>query len=245
MTKSTVTSIKVTVAALAVLTLSSCHIRINNGLDGDGNVTTKTREVGNFTKIDANRGLNVTLEQADRCAVEVEADDNLQSHITTTVENGTLKITVDEDIDEATAKNVHVKMPSLTEVQTSSGASLETHGTYKGVGSSITVKAGSGSQAKLDLEFDTITSVSSSGSAIHLSGKALKLTTDSGEGSTIDAQDLLVNEVTAEASSGSRTEIHPIVSLDAKASSGGSIHYHGSPTKVSKEESSGGSVSKE
>jgi len=76
-------------------------------------------------------------------------------------------------------------------------------------------------------------------------GKALKVKTASSSGSTIDAKNLMANEVTSQTSSGSSTSVYPIVKLDAKASSGSSISYHKIPKTVSKEESSGGSVSQE
>jgi hypothetical protein len=246
MVKFAVFCTKVIAATVAAVMFSSCHTKIDlgDGIDGSGHVTTETRNVGgDFSKIDVNRGLNVTVEQSDTYFVEVEADDNLQSHITTKVENGTLIITTDENIDQATAKNIHVKLPSLTKVEASSGSSVKSNGVYKGT--DITVKSSSGSEADLDLEFDNISCESSSGSSISLKGKALKLTTDSSSGSEIEASSLLVNEVVAASTSGSSTDVHPIVSLHGKASSGSSINYDGSPKTVTKEESSGGSVSKE
>lgn len=247
MVKFAVVCTKVIAASALTVMFSSCHVRdiqIGEGIDGNGNVTTQTRNVGgDFFKIDVNRGLNVSIEQSDSYSVEVEADDNLQPHITTKVENGTLVISTDENIDEATAKNIHVKMPSLNGVETSSGSSATTNGTYKG--NNISVKSSSGSEADLDLEFDNISCKASSGSSISLKGKALKLATDSSSGSTIEARNLLVNEVSSESTSGSSTDVHPIVSLKGKASSGSSISYDSSPRTVEKEESSGGSVSKE
>lgn len=247
MVKFAVVCTKVIVVTAAALVLSSCHIKdiqIGEGIDGNGNVTTQTRNVeGNFFKIDVNRGLNVSVEQSDSYFVEVEADENLQSHITTKVENGTLVITTDENIDEATAKNIHVKMPSLNGIETSSGASVETKGTYKGT--DISVKSSSGSETDLDLEFDNISCEAFSGSSINIKGKALTLSTDSSSGSTIEARNLLVNDVVSESTSGSSTDVHPIVSLNGKASSGSSISYDSSPRTVTKDESSGGSVSKE
>ena len=68
--------------------------------------------------------------------------------------------------------------------------------------------------------------------------------TNSSSGSTINAQELAANEITAESTSGSNTSVNPIVLLNAKASSGSSIEYVKEPKKVVKEESSGGSVSK-
>ena len=56
----------------------------------------------------------------------------------------------------------------------------------------------------------------------------------------------MANEIITEATSGSSTDIYPIVSLKAKASSGSSVNYKNSPKKtLTKEESSGGSVSQE
>lgn len=237
---------KIITATLTAALFSSCHAKIDwgDGLNGAGNVTTEKRNVeGNFTKLEISRGLSVTLEQADTYFVEVEADENLQEHITTKVENGTLFITTDENIDEATAKNIRVKLPSLKSLTTSSGASVNTKNTF--YGTDIDVKATSGSDADLNLEFDAVRCETSSGSSLTVKGKALKLTTESSSGSEIDAHGLLVNEVVSESTSGSATNVNPIVSLNATASSGSSIDYSGSPKTVVKEESSGGSVSKE
>jgi hypothetical protein len=52
----------------------------------------------------------------------------------------------------------------------------------------------------------------------------------------------LANEVTAQSTSGSSIDVHPLVSLNAKASSGASIEYDGKPKTIVKEETSGGSV---
>jgi len=246
MVKFAVVSTKIIAATIATLLLSSCNAKIDlgNGIDGNGNVTRQTRSVGkDFSKIEVNRGLNVIVEQSDSFFVEVEADDNLQSHITTKVENGTLIITTDENIDEATARNIHIKMPSLSDIETSSGSSVTTKGVF--TGSQIDVTSSSGSEADLDLEYESISCESSSGSSITVKGKALSLSTDSSSGSTIEAQNLLANDVISESTSGSSTNVHPIVSLNGKASSGSSISYDTSPKTVTKEESSGGSVSKE
>jgi hypothetical protein len=248
MVKFVVFCTKAVAATLAALLFNSCQVKdihFGDGIDGNGNVTRQTREVGkDFSKIEVKRGLTLTVEQSDTYFVEVEADDNLQSHITVKVDNGTLVVSSDENIDEAKARNIRVKMPTLTGIETSSGASASTVGVFKG-SSEFVVKSSSGSQANLNLEYDKIKSESSSGSTIVLKGKALNLSTDSSSGSNIDAKDLLVNDVIAESTSGSSTDVHPAVSLNGKASSGSSINYIGSPKTVAKEESSGGSVSKD
>jgi hypothetical protein len=236
----------ITVTLIAIL-FSSCHVRdldIGNGIDGNGNVIKQTRSVeNNFTKVDVSRGLVVIIEQSNTFFIEVEADENLQSHITTRVEDGILFITSDEDIDEASAKNIYVKLPILTALTISSGSSANSRNVL--TGTDISIKTSSGSEADLNLEYDAIQSRASSGSSINLKGKALLLNTDTSSGSTFEAKNLLVNDVVAEASSGSSIEIHPILKLTGKASSGSSISYDSSPKTVTKSESSGGSVSKD
>lgn len=238
---------KVITVTLVAILFSSCHVRdlrIGNGIDGNGNVIKQNRNVEtNFTKVDVSRGLIVIVEQSNTNFVEVEADENLQSHITTRVEKGTLFITTDQDIDEASAKNIYVKLPVLTDITVSSGSSVNSRNVL--TGTDISIKTSSGSEADLNLEYDSIKSKASSGSSINIKGKALMLDTDTSSGSSFEAKNLLVNDVVAEASSGSSIEVHPILKLTGKASSGSSINYNSSPKTVTKNESSGGSVSKD
>lgn len=237
---------KIVIAALVALLVSSCHTKFDfgNGIDGNGNVTTEKRNVvGDFTKIDVSRGLNVEVEQSKSYFVEVEADENLQKHISTTVENGTLTITSDENIDESTSRTIRVKMPSVTSLETSSGANISAKNNL--LGNNLKIRTSSGSEIDVEVEIDTIDCEATSGSTITIKGKGLKLTSSSSSGSSIDAENLHVNDVVAESTSGSSTLVHPIVSLTGKASSGSSVNYNHTPKTITKEESSGGSVSRE
>lgn len=237
---------KIVIATIMALLFASCHTNFDfgNGIDGNGNVTTEKRDVnGDFTKIEASRGLNVELQQSNSYSVEVEADENLQEHISTKVENGTLVITSDENIDEYESKTIRVKMPKITSLETTSGASITGQNTL--LGENINLKTSSGSEIDVEVEIDAVDCESTSGSSITIKGKALTLTASSSSGSEIEAKDLMVNDVTAESTSGSSTGVHPIEALKAKASSGGSVDYNHTPKTITKEESSGGSVSKE
>ncbi len=237
-------AVKVITAAIIALLFSSCNYKIDlgNGIDGNGNVQTETRNITEtFTKVDVSRGIDVVLEQADVVKIEVEADENLLKHITTKVENGVLKVTSDENIDNAEMMTVRVAMPTIEGIETTSGASLTSKNTLKGT--HLTVKSSSGSEIQATIEFDEIRCESTSGSNIEVAGKALKLETASSSGSEISAESLLANEVYAQSTSGSSTQVHPLVKLSGKASSGSSIDYEGKPKTIDKEESSGGSVS--
>ena len=232
------------VALFLTLSLASCNANLNwgDGIDGSGNVVTEKRTIeAPFTKIDASTGVEVLVEQGATTEVEVEVDDNLMEHIVTRVENGTLIVKIEENINTMESAIVRVSTKTIEGLESSSGATIRSKNTLKGT--NLALKSSSGSTINTDLEYEKVSSESTSGSEIRLSGKALTLDTKSSSGSEIDAKDLAANEITAQSTSGSNTTVNPIVLLNAKASSGSSIDYVKEPKKVIKEETSGGSVS--
>lgn len=232
------------VALLLTVTLTSCtgNLNLGNGIDGSGNVVTEKRNINTpFTKIDASTGVEVIVEQGATTEVEVEVDDNLMEHIVTRVENGTLIVKIDGNINTMESAIIRVRTNTIDGLETSSGATIRSKSTLKGT--NLALKSSSGSEINTDLEYEKVSCESSSGSEITVSGKALALDTKSSSGSEIEAQDLAANEITAQSTSGSSIIVNPIVILNAKASSGSSIDYVKEPKKVIKEETSGGSVS--
>lgn len=240
---------KTTIKLLALflfIGFTSCkhNIHFGNGIDGSGNIITEKRNVSEkFTKISASTGVNVIVEQGSPAEVEVETDDNLIEYIVTEVENGTLIVKIDGNIDMMTTINVRVKMETISSLESSSGSSITSKNTLKGT--SIALKSSSGSEIEAELEYESVSCESTSGSEIKASGKALRLETKSSSGSEIDASNLAANEVYAQSTSGSSTTVKPILKLDGKASSGSDINYVKEPKSITKDETSGGSVDKE
>lgn len=228
------------------LLFSSCNpsFHFGNGIKGSGNITTETRAVNeDFKSIEVSYGIKVNVEQSDTKSITVEADDNLQKHIITKIENGVLIVESDKNYNSTETPVVNVKMDVINGLTASSGSEITSSNTL--ITEKINVKSSSGSQINIDVEADAISLESTSGSTIEASGKALKLETSSSSGSTIDAKNLMANEVISQTSSGSSTSVFPIVKLEAKANSGSSINYHKIPKTILKEESSGGSVNEE
>jgi hypothetical protein len=231
--------------ALTTLFLSSCNHSVNwNTIEGSGNVTTEKRKTeGKFTNVEVNNGIDLTIEQSQSTEILVEADDNLQEHITTTIENGTLIISYDQNLfADLTSKKVTVKMPFIEALEATSSSTITGANTL--MGENITIHSSSGATIEINLEADTIICDSSSGSDITISGKALELKTTASSGSDIKAINLLANNITADVSSGASISVHAIVNLNAQASSGGDITYVVEPKSIEKNTSSGGSIKK-
>lgn len=232
---------KLIIATLVALLVVSCGNF--NSISGDGNVTTTKRKVESFTALKAKNGLEVYLKQGNTTYVEVEADANLQDHIFTVVENGTLTVYSDANIFKSEAKKVYIEVPNLNTISASSGVSLESANEL--AFNDVKIDASSGSSIELKIKSQSIVCESSSGSQITLMGSAENVSTDSSSGSTIDLSQLIANNVDADASSGSSTTVNAKSRLKAEASSGSSIDYVSNPTEISVNESSGGSISKE
>lgn len=232
------------ITLVITLSITSCtgNLNLSGGVNGSGNVVTEKRNIeASFTKIAASSGVEVIVEQGTPTEVEVEVDDNLLEHIITRVENGTLIVKIEGNINTMESAIVRVKTSTINGLESSSGASIRTNNKLSGA--DVAIKTSSGSTINVDLEYEKVSCESTSGSEIKVSGKALALETKSSSGSEIEAQDLAANEIFAQSTSGSSTIVNPIVLLNAKASSGSSIEYVKDPKKIIKEETSGGSVS--
>ena len=237
---------KFILVALTALLFASCNHSINlNKIKGSGNVTTENRRVeGTFKSIEVSNAIDLVVEQADNIAISVEADDNLQQHITTKVEDGVLIMGCDyNSFFNIESKKVTVKMPIIEELAASSAATINSANTLKS--ENITFRTSSAASINVKVKADNIRCKSSSGSSQILEGMALNLEAQASSGSTIDVGSLLVNDVKAKSSSGSSLIVHPIVSLHATATSGSNITYNIQPKTMRKLVSSGGSVVKQ
>lgn len=233
------------IALLVALLFNSCQytVELGDSVKGSGNVTTEKRNVTeNFTNIEVSQGIDLILTQSDTKSIEVEADDNIIEHIETSISSGVLTIKMDKNVRTKSSRKVRVSLPVIEALSSSSGASITSNDVLKSA--SLDLDASSGSEIELSIEVENLISESSSGSEINLKGKALKLEAKSSSGSEINASELLANDVVAGSSSGSSLDVHPIVSLDAKASSGSAIKYFNLPKNITKNSSSGGSITK-
>ncbi len=113
------TLVKIAIAVLISLFLSSCgfDIQIGNfgtGKKGNGVVVNDTRSVTeDFTKVSASEGLMVYVTQADEFSIKVEADENVIDLIETDIRDGKLRIHTEENIAHSSAQKVMVEFDDI------------------------------------------------------------------------------------------------------------------------------------
>jgi hypothetical protein len=229
-----------TIGLLFALLTASCGLDINigDGKQGNGVVTDERREVTeDFTVISVSEGLDVMVTQADEFKIVVEADENIIDLIGTDIRDGKLKIHTIENIGRGT-KKVHVSLPVVTGLESSSGADLVTTNTIKA--DRITLDASSGSDIEVELSADEVEADTSSGADIKISGEANLFYADASSGSGIRAASFEVKTCHADASSGADIDLNVTESLIADASSGADISYSGNPSVQQNKSVSGG-----
>jgi hypothetical protein len=228
---------------LFVATLfSSCAVDMFNRVNGNRNVVTEDRSTKeDFTKIKVSTGLNLYISQGSKNQITVEADENLQEIIRTEVNDGILKIYSKKNIWKAKARKVYVTIKNLEAITATSGSDVYTNEALEV--NNLNINATSGADIHVSVDANTIETTATSGSNIEVSGASNNHISKATSGASIDAYQLQSKNVTVKVTSGANINVYASESIDAKATSGGDIDFKGSPKKVNKKTSSGGSVS--
>lgn len=225
----------------------------------------ENRNVGEFSRIDVSVGINVNYKQENTYSVKVLADADKLQYVVTKVENGTLKVYIDnKGVKNLKFKNltVNVSSPKMNTVKTSSGASFtaitpirENNFEIKATSGSAVkgkfdaqnanIDVNSGSSLKVQLTTQQLILKNSSGASTTLEGTANTAMIDLSSGASCKAEKLVINTAQAESTSGASLSLHVKDHLKVKVSSGASVRLKGNPELDSKvDKVSGGSLSK-
>ncbi len=210
----------------------------------------ENRNVGEFSGIQVSTGVNLVFKQEGPTSVKVIADADKLQYIITKVENGVLKVYVDnKGQTNLKFKNisVNVSSPRLNNIKASSGAIFTTISTVqennlsidassgavvKGtfdVANSARVEASSGTNVKVQVNARNMTFKGSSGSDTSIAGEAETAAFDISSGALCKGENFRADRVEAESTSGASLSVNASDALKAKASSGGMIRYKGNP----------------
>ncbi len=236
------TLIRIAIAFLVALFLSSCGFDVNigdfgTGEKGNGTVVTDDRAItDDFTKVSASEGLTVYVTQSNEFNIKVEADENIIDLIATDIKNGKLRIHAKQNIGRAT-KKVYVSLPVVTNLSASSGSQLRVENTIES--DDLEIDGSSGAQINIELVADVLEIDASSGANLNISGQANRADVDVSSGGNINAKMLSTKSCTADASSGGNMKIQVSETLVADASSGGNVAYTGNASVKTKKSVSG------
>lgn len=208
---------------------------------GNGEVSTETRVVSNFEKVESSNAVKVILSKDTKCGVTISTDSNLQKLLKTEVKNKKLHIYIEGGIKDYKEITAHVNYVKLKELRASSASNIIC--TNAITEDTLTLKASSAASINLsEVTINTLQTNASSTAQILLTGNCTYLEAKASSAANIDLKDLKTLHCKAKASSAASITLDIVESLEAKASSGSQIRYKGEPQNIKTTNSSGGSI---
>jgi hypothetical protein len=201
----------------------------------------ETRQVGSFRGIRVGEAIDVYIKKGDKESVKVEVENVSLSDVLTEVAGSNLRIHMrDGNYRGKRVVKVYVTYVGIERISASSASSVFSEGTVKA--GSLDITAASAANVELSVDADNVTVDVASAGDITLEGKAKSLSVEASSAGSVDAYNLECERVDAVVSSAGSAKVNVTKSLNAEASSGGSIRYRGNPTNTNTDSSSGGSV---
>ena len=99
---------KITLLIIALLFTGISFGQKREKVKGSKNVTIEKKEIGNFENFEIEDNFEIFLVKGDKCAIEIEADDNLHSEININSNGNTLRLTTLKEVTGYKKFNVKV-----------------------------------------------------------------------------------------------------------------------------------------
>ncbi|MDR6923121.1 MULTISPECIES: head GIN domain-containing protein [Chryseobacterium] len=219
---------------------------------------------GDFDEIEVSQAIDAEIIKSETERVVISAPENIINEILVDNSGGKLHIHYKPGIRVMNINKVTAKIytKDFTRLNANSAAKITVKDKFTQEKTNIEISSAGNITGDLEAnDFDITTDSSSnfsgkiwavdldidasSGASIDISGKTKNADISSSSGSSVSASGVVADHVKAEASSGASVQISAVSSVKAEASSGGSVDISkkGPLQNVTKEESSGGSVS--
>lgn len=204
---------------------SSCSMHC---ISGDGTVSSETRNLSSFTRIESNGSLDIFLTQDTLQSVKIETDENLLHNIKTEVHDNKLKIYSDKCFSTNNAVKVYISARQFADIDLKGSGSITADKTITGADMEVEIK-GSG-DIKLPVNMQSVkVSISGTGS-IWLKGATTNLEANISGTGDIKAESLDTKDCKATIKGNGNILVNPSGTLDATIKGSGDIYYIGSPT---------------
>jgi hypothetical protein len=201
----------------------------------------ETRQLAAFRGIRVGEAIDLYLKKGDKESAKVEVENVKLSDVVTEVTGSYLRIHMRQgNYHGRRTVKVYLTYVTLEKLSASSASSVFSEGIVKTP--SLDLAVASAANVELQLEAGDVTVDVASAGDITLEGKAKNLSIEASSAGSVDAYNFECEKVEATVSSAGSAKINVTKTLDANASSGGSIRYRGNPSSTNTDSSSGGSV---
>lgn len=229
----------------SLLTLLSVHLFAQDVIVNDANAEKRALSAS-FNGIKVSDGIDLMLTQGSEESLAVSASEpKYLEKLKTEIVDGMLNIYYENagmiwNSNQKRKLKAYVSFKTLEKLQASSGATIK--GSTIIHISKLELKLSSGAIFTSEVNITQLTTMQDSGAEIYITGKTSELTVEASSGAIFKGYELVSDYCKAKASSGGSVRINVEKELNAKANSGGGIHYKGNAVIKEVDISSGGSV---
>ena len=210
-------SLRFILPAVSVLLLSGCldedYVVNNEGLTGSGNIISQTRNAGTFDGIQIVNFARIFITQDTLESLRIEADDNIVDNVITVVQDGILKVGLEDNSYNNITLNIHVSMKKIKHLES------------RGAGYLVTTNT---------ISADTIVCIIRGAGTMILTGTAVYESIEIEGAGSVNNFGLAVLNCSASISGAGRIEVNVSGQLNAKISGTGTIIYDGNPLSVNR-----------
>lgn len=230
-----------TVIAL-LLSVATTHAQWKK-IKGDGNITTTTRNTGDYDGLKAAGPMDFKLVQGTEGQITIEGDSNLMQYIITEVKDGKLVVRSKKGVNLKPTKTIVVTVPyqSISSVSLAGSGDVENSGTIKADDFKVAL-AGSG-DIDLKVDADSLESSIAGSGDIQLSGSTGSLETKIAGSGDFDGSSLDSKNVDVKVAGSGDVNVVCNGTLKVRISGSGDVKYSGNPTSKDTKVSGSGSIS--
>lgn len=207
---------------------------------GSGNITTESRDLGNFKGVRLMGPMDVLIKKAESNSVELEAEDNILTYIETYVEDGRLTIKYKDNVNINSKKDVTITVgtPVLEEASVLGSGNIESEGTFS-TEEKVKVQITGSGNIKLQLDAPSVKANITGSGDMELSGRTKDVDCSTTGSGTIKATELLAENAVAQTAGSGDIRVYGSLKIHARITGSGDISYKGGGTVSSKITGSG------
>jgi hypothetical protein len=227
----------------ALLGLASCQINFGNSVKGNGQRTTQSRQVGNFTKLGVAGNFDVVVKPGAGFSLSITADDNLLPLIETTVSDGELLVAVhnDKNIRSNSAITIVIGMPQVQAISSRGSGKIVAEGTVSGINLLALAIAGSGT-IELAADCPTVEAEVTGSGTLTLRGKCRLVKANIAGSGEIKSDQLKAETANVNIIGSGDATVYASMAIEANVVGSGDVRYFGNPTEVRNNTTGSGSI---
>jgi hypothetical protein len=211
--------------------LQSCGDQVHE--KGSGNITSETRNVGAFFKLDIEGAYEIVLQEGTNPLIAVETDDNLHQYIETTIDGKTLRIRSVEKVEASEYTRLIITYQNLDEIRLGGAAKISNQGRLNA--GELTIRVDGAGILNLSLQAEELDLQLDGAGAVNLSGKVNKQRLELSGAGNVDAFELQSKDCDISLSGFGSAQVFVTDNLNAEVSGVGSIRFKGDPRNIKRE----------